>query len=79
MLIDDVSDLDAAWLDSLAQEAAGLRQFGQQVLIVSSGAVAVGAEQLQIHCSGCGSDETLYSGSGHTMLRALSVDFFENL
>jgi glutamate 5-kinase len=43
LLIDEDGNLDHGWLDSLCEDVAGLRQDGHQVLIVSSGAVAVGA------------------------------------
>ena len=43
LLIDDDSHLDEAWLESLAGDVASLREAGHQVIIVSSGAVAVGA------------------------------------
>ena len=34
--------LDEAWLDGLARDVAGLRERGKDVLIVSSGAIAIG-------------------------------------
>ena len=37
---------DAAWLDALAADLARLRQRGQKLLIVSSGAVGLGRERL---------------------------------
>ena len=41
LLIDGGGRLDRAWLDSLADDVANLRAAGHQVLIVSSGAVAI--------------------------------------
>ena len=42
LLIDSGGGLDRAWLDDLAEDIAILRSNGHQVLVVSSGAVAVG-------------------------------------
>jgi len=38
--------LKRAWLETLAADIAGLRQRGQEVLLVSSGAIALGRQQL---------------------------------
>lgn len=46
LLIDDDERLDHAWLDSLCSDVASLRRNGHEVLIVSSGAVAVGGREL---------------------------------
>ncbi len=47
LLVDDESGhLNRPWLDSLADEISGLRDRGQQVLIVSSGAIALGRKYL---------------------------------
>ena len=46
LLIDDKTGLRRAWLEALAEDVAALRTFGKQVLIVSSGAVALGAREL---------------------------------
>ena len=48
LLTDSDGRLDRAWLQSLADDIAGLRRDGREVLIVSSGAVAVGSEVLGI-------------------------------
>jgi glutamate 5-kinase len=40
--------LDRAWLDALCGEVAELRKAGQEVVIVSSGAVALGARELSL-------------------------------
>ncbi len=45
LLIND-DRLDHAWLDSLCEDVAALRRNGHEVLIVSSGAVAVGGRAL---------------------------------
>ena len=42
LLIDSSGDLDRQWLDDLAEDVAILRRDGHQILIVSSGAVAIG-------------------------------------
>ena len=49
LLIDDRNQLDRAWLDGLADDVADLRASGHQVLIVSSGAVAIGSHVLGIN------------------------------
>ncbi len=47
LLVDDDSGrLNRPWLESLADEIARLRERGQQVLIVSSGAIALGRKYL---------------------------------
>jgi len=48
LLIDAEGRLDRGWLQSLSDDVAELRQKGCEVLIVSSGAVAVGSEALGI-------------------------------
>lgn len=48
LLTDSEGRLDRPWLQSLADDIAGLRRDGREVLIVSSGAVAVGSEVLGI-------------------------------
>lgn len=48
LLIDAEGRLDRGWLQSLSDDVAELRQKGCEVLIVSSGAVAVGSEMLGI-------------------------------
>jgi glutamate 5-kinase len=49
LLIDSEGRLDRAWLRSLAQDVAELRDQDREVLIVSSGAVAVGSQVLGIN------------------------------
>ncbi len=47
LLIDEASgDLDPAWLDSLIDDLAVLHQRGQQPVLVSSGAIALGRRRL---------------------------------
>jgi glutamate 5-kinase len=40
--------LNRAWLDTLAADVAALRKRGQEVLLVSSGAIALGRRQLEL-------------------------------
>ncbi len=40
--------LNRAWLETLAADIARLRARGQEVLLVSSGAIALGRRQLQL-------------------------------
>jgi glutamate 5-kinase len=49
LLIDSDSRLDLAWLESLADDVARMRENDQQVLLVSSGAVAIGSQVLGIN------------------------------
>jgi glutamate 5-kinase len=44
----DNGELNRAWLESLAGELAGMLQAGQQVLLVSSGAIALGRAYLDM-------------------------------
>ena len=48
LLVDDSNRLNRGWLEELARDVAGLRASGHQVIIVSSGAVAVGSHVLGI-------------------------------
>ena len=50
LLVDDASGaIRQDWLETLAADIAACRQAGQQVVLVSSGAVAVGREHLGLH------------------------------
>ena len=46
LLVDRTSGLKQAWLDSIAEDIAGLRLQGSEVLLVSSGAIALGRNVL---------------------------------
>lgn len=48
LLIDEHGRVDKPWLANLAEDVAALRSAGHQVLIVSSGAVAIGALVLKL-------------------------------
>ena len=49
LLVDDEGRLDRAWLASLADDIAGLQRDGHELLIVSSGAIAIGSSVLGIN------------------------------
>ncbi len=49
LLIDQERRLLSDWLAGLAEDIAGLRRSGKQILIVTSGAVAIGSRILKIH------------------------------
>jgi glutamate 5-kinase len=49
LLVDDSNRLNRKWLDGLADDIDTLRKAGHQVLIVSSGAVAIGSHVLGIN------------------------------
>jgi len=49
LLVDEANIFDRDWLDQLAADVADLRNAGHQVLIVSSGAVAIGSQVLGIN------------------------------
>ena len=49
LLVDDANRIDRKWLYDLAEDVALLRTVGHQVLIVSSGAVAIGSHVLGIN------------------------------
>jgi len=49
LLIDEQHKLNRDWLGGLTADIAELRAAGQQVLIVSSGAVAIGSSVLNIN------------------------------
>ena len=49
LLVDAGNRINRSWLDDLAQDIAILRDAGHQVLIVSSGAVAIGSHVLGIN------------------------------
>jgi len=48
LLIDESGRINRQWLANLAEDVAALRKSGQQVLIVSSGAVALGSRVLRL-------------------------------
>jgi len=54
-LLVEGGEVRAAWLTSLAQDIAQLRAGGQQVVVVSSGAIALGAARLKLARGGRGS------------------------
>jgi glutamate 5-kinase len=49
LLIDQERRLLSDWLSGLAEDIADLRRAGKQVLIVTSGAVAIGSRILKTH------------------------------
>ncbi len=49
LLVDDDGRLNRSWLETLAHDIAGLQRDGHQVLIVSSGAIAIGSTVLGIN------------------------------
>ena len=49
LLVDDEGRLDRAWLATLADDIAGLHRDGHEILIVSSGAIAIGSSVLGIN------------------------------
>jgi glutamate 5-kinase len=49
LLVDDSGQLNRAWLDELADDVAALARDGHEILIVSSGAVAIGSSVLGIN------------------------------
>ena len=49
LLVDDTGQLNRAWLDKLADDVALLCSEGHEILIVSSGAIAIGSSVLGIN------------------------------
>ncbi|NNC77077.1 MAG: glutamate 5-kinase, partial [Woeseiaceae bacterium] len=49
LLIDENGNLDAPWLSALAADIAERHSQGQQILVVSSGAIAIGSGVLGIN------------------------------
>jgi len=49
LLVGDDGQLNRSWLDRLADDVAGLAEEGHQILIVSSGAIAIGSSVLKIN------------------------------
>ena len=49
LLVDDSGHLDRHWLETLAHDVAALQRQGHEVLIVSSGAIAIGSSILGIN------------------------------
>ena len=49
LLIDERGELDRAWLDGLAEDIAELHGHGRDLLVVSSGAIAIGSEVMGIN------------------------------
>ena len=48
LLVDDSGQLNRAWLETLADDVAAMAQSGHEMLIVSSGAIAIGSSVLGI-------------------------------
>ena len=48
LLVEDSGEIRQAWLDRLADDLAALRRDGREVLVVSSGAIAVGRRRLDL-------------------------------
>ncbi len=48
LLVDEEGELRTAWLDALAEDVAALRAAGRQVIIVTSGAIALGRRVLRL-------------------------------
>ena len=49
LLVDDKGQLNRGWLESLADDVASLAKDGHEILIVSSGAIAIGSSVLGIN------------------------------
>lgn len=49
LLVDDEGPLNRAWLDSLTDDVSALARDGHEILIVSSGAIAIGSSVLGIN------------------------------
>jgi glutamate 5-kinase len=49
LLVDDSGELNRVWLNSLADDLASLAREGHQLLVVSSGAIAIGSSVLGIN------------------------------
>jgi len=48
LLVDDAGHLNRKWLETLAQDISDLQRDGHEILIVSSGAIAIGSQVLGI-------------------------------
>jgi len=48
LLVDEAQQLNRRWLDSLSADIHSLRQSGHEILVVSSGAVAIGSQVIGI-------------------------------
>ena len=48
LLVEESGEIRQAWLDRLADDLAALRRDGREVLVVSSGAIAVGRRRLEL-------------------------------
>ena len=49
LLVGANGELNRSWLESLAADIAALKRDGHEILIVSSGAIAIGCSALQIN------------------------------
>ena len=57
LLVDPSGEVREAWLRTVAADIAGRRKAGQQIVVVSSGAIALGARRLALPKGGRGSLE----------------------
>lgn len=76
LLVDGDGQARREWLDSIAREIAALRRSGQEVVIVSSGAIALGAARLGLEKGGRGSlaDAQAAASVGQIALASLWSD-----
>jgi len=77
LLVDTASGaVDAAWLDSMAGDIARLRAAGKTVIIVSSGAVALGRRRLGLSAGARLDEKQAAAAVGQSMLmQAWSATF----
>ncbi|WP_374409207.1 glutamate 5-kinase [Pelagerythrobacter sp.] len=76
LLVDGAGKARRDWLDTIAAEIAALRRAGQQVVVVSSGAIALGAAQMGLAKGGRGSlaDAQAAASVGQIALASLWSD-----
>ena len=76
LLVDGAGNARCEWLDSVAGEIAALRRAGQHVVVVSSGAIALGASRLGLEKGGRGSlaDAQAAASVGQIALASLWSD-----
>ncbi|MBV7257582.1 glutamate 5-kinase [Pacificimonas sp. WHA3] len=76
LLIDDRGDVRSTWLASLIDDVAALRAGGTHIIIVSSGAIALGARRLGLADGGRASldDAQAAAAAGQIVLSGLYAD-----
>ena len=78
LLVDDATGrLNRAWLETLTEDLVRLRKRGQEIILVSSGAIALGRRHLGLAPGLCGEESQAAAAVGQTRLAHAYKELFE--